>query len=318
MATAYKLFNFEFPSRVNTITLGPYTISRVVDYEERLQGLQHLTNQMSEFRLRRTTGGHQVTAEVHINGEEPKPVLGMQGQHKSHLDDVCLMLSFATGRHVFYLSPKVVSAGELVILADSRVFQWGQTLQLALLQGPIAADMGGARTTMERAISAVMQRVSDEAWQNRYFRGHFLFGLLQAYRIQSLESSFVLAWVLWEQLFAAHNMPWLKPGEIQKTNSINKLAFCVVKFGLVEEIGAPKCWTNLELLVKIRNRLVHAGKFPGAPEDLARMRNLAGLGVRLTAWVVSRILGLEPHDTFQVRMDFESLLSTGAIAKLPS
>lgn len=97
----FDIYNLEFRHRCFEMTIGGYRFTRVDDYEERLQGLQHLVSGVSEFSISANTGSHQITARLTPPDPEPPAVLPWSGDATTALDDLTLLLSILTGRQVF-------------------------------------------------------------------------------------------------------------------------------------------------------------------------------------------------------------------------
>jgi len=116
--------------------------------------------------------------------------------------------------------------------------------------------------------------------------------LKQAEKRQVLESAFVLHWTILEHLFTLHNRKWLSDEQIRKLSSVEKISFLLVEYGLKSEISKLDK-KRIKELAEVRNKLVHFGKFA----DAKAVKN-AKLVIRLTEFIVAKILGLLPLDVF--------------------
>ena len=118
------VYNFIFPSGCNNLSIDGYVFSRVDEYIERVQSLQHLITSFSEFERQMNTGTHAVTAFVDLPSKENKPVLEWGDKNATALDDILLLLSIFKHRDVFVM-PEPIAKGEGAITADSREYHFG-------------------------------------------------------------------------------------------------------------------------------------------------------------------------------------------------
>ncbi len=92
--------------------------------------------------------------------------------------------------------------------------------------------------------------------------------------------------------------------KIEHSPSLQKIEFILTEFALKAEIDGPST-ERIKTLANIRNRLIHFGKFPEQDSVYAD----AVLFVRLTEFVIAKILGLTPSNVFNTTEELEKFLS---------
>lgn len=240
----------------------------------------------SEFSIEAITGNHATTAFVEIPPLEEKAVLDFNNRSTKALKDILLLLSIFNGREIFY------PEHEGVIVADPREYGWGR-LNYAIpykrkrLDEYISYNIG-----FEEGLNTVYSLIRTKEWLLKYGHGYFLFIVNQAFKRQSIETTFILCWSVWEQLFTLHNRKWLSDEQIRKMHASEKISFILVEYAIRKEISFTDK-IKIRKLASIRNRLVHYGKFP----DKCSIHD-AELFIRLTQFVILKILGLFPSDIF--------------------
>lgn len=280
------IYNLEFPSHCNEFDIFGYKFKRVDDYKEKVKSIQHLISVHSEFSIDATTGNHAITAFVKIPTVEKKAVLDYYTKSTKALKDILLLLSLFNGREIF------CHEKNRIIVADPREYGWGR-LNYAIpykrkrLDEYISYNIG-----FEEGLNAVYSLIRTKEWLLKYDHGFFLFILNQAFKRQSMETTFILCWSVWEQLFTLHNRKWLSDEQIRNLPSSEKISFILVEYAIRNEISSTDK-IRIRKLANIRNRLVHYGKFP----DKSSIHD-AELFIRLTQFVILKILGLFPSDIF--------------------
>jgi len=259
-----SVYNFEFPSYRDNLSLNGYLFKRVQNYEQALGQLQHIDKYSDEFERTPNYGGHAITAEVTIPTPEQRSILKWGKQEVTHLDDVLLLLSLFTGRHVWQEKRDNVR-----IVADHRKYQHD-------LQG-LLIDIG-----FETGINRVIQHMSDQKWIEKYRGGHYLFLADHAFRRQILETQFSLCFTIWEHLFSIHNDSRLERTAIHSIGGKKKVAFILKEYG-IDVKGSPL----LDKIIETRNRLIHFGMFPD-DESVKYSKEF----IKITECLIGRTLGL--------------------------
>jgi len=300
-----QVYNLEFPCWCPAMTIHGYRFTRVEDYADSVARLQHLVSFHSELRVQATTGQHAITAYVDLPEQEDEAVLGWSDSGLTALSDVLLLLSIFTKRNVFLAESNNVAG---VVLADPRVYQWGGVLicSLPYKESPedpksldFAYDIG-----REEGLNQIYMLLRSEEWQRRYAHGYFLFLAQQAFHQQPLESAFIQCWTIWEHLFAVLNQHWLSVKQIRQLDASEKIAFILTEFALRGEIGHASR-KRIRSLAEIRNRLIHFGRFP----DREAVHDDAVLFIRLTEFVIAKILGLSQSNLFNTVERLEEFLT---------
>jgi hypothetical protein len=287
------------------MTIFGYRFTRLEDYRDRVVRLQHLVTSYSEFEIRANTGEHAITGYVDLPDREEKAVLEWAESSNTALSDILLLLSIFTGRDVFVVDSTSDDSSDDVIVADPRVYQWGGVLicSIPYKKQPIDHDLG-YDIGFEEGLNQVYTLIRNEEWQCKYQRGFFLFLALQAFRRQSLEAAFIQCWTIWEHLFTVLNRSWLSSKQIRQLSSSEKIAFLLVEYALRDQID-DSARKRIRSLAEIRNRLVHFGRFP----EHGSVHDDAVLFVRLTEFVIAKILGLSPSDVFNTMEKLEDFLA---------
>lgn len=290
-----KVYNLEFSPWSPGFEVYGYTFSRVENYEEKVKSLQHLASGYSEFELNQSTGNHAITAYVNIPEKEESAVLEWANSDSKALMDIMLLITLFTGRDVFVVEDDFDENGKFVITADHNYFYWGGSLRCAIPfeDGPkndyeFSYDIG-----LEKGLNEIYSMVRSEEWQGKYKKGYFLILAKQAFRRQILESAFIQCWTIWEHLFAILNQKWLSKEKIINLSSYEKISYILVEYAIREEISNEDR-KKIISLADIRNKLIHFGRFP----ERDSVRKDAELFIRLTEFIIAKILGLSPSNLF--------------------
>jgi len=299
-----EIYNLEFPSWCQEMTIFGYKFSRLDDYKSRLADLQHFITVSGEFTINKNLQGkHSITAYVDIPDTEEKAVIGQDNHTRTALNDILLLLSLFTLREVFTADATERSAND--ITADPREYAMGGILRCSIpyKNKPIPDDEPyGYDIGFEEGINQVYSLVRSEDWQRKYKSGHFLLLARQAFRRQPLETLFIQCWTIWEHLFTLHNERWLSSKQIRQISSFEKIAFLLVTYALKNEID-DSARGRIKSLAGIRNRLIHFGYFlDNAIQDDAVMF------IGLTEFVIAKILGLSPSGALDTMKGLEDFL----------
>lgn len=282
------VYNFVFPQRCQQLTVYGYVFKRVEEYKERVQSLQHRITSFREFDQPENTGTHAITAHLDLPSKEEKPVIEWGDKKATALNDILLLLSIFTQRDVFAM-PKPIEKGKGAITADSREFSFGFRNAIKYEKGE---DEHGDQYNIgfQKNIEHVYNKMRTTSWRKEYGRGRFLLLFQSACKRQIIEASFITCWTIWEILFTLHNQSWLSDGQIIKLPASEKISFILTRYQIMEQLDM-KDRKGIKRFVKIRNELVHAGRFidKDAIYD-------ADLFVRVTAIIVAQILGLSLPD----------------------
>jgi hypothetical protein len=309
MSTNKKfVYNLEFPSWCKEITISDYHFYRVEEYKEKVRNLQHLANSKAEFDLPANTGSHEITAFVECPSTEPKAILKWLNKDASSLQDILFLLSIFTRRDVFIVEEdknNLTSPHGPVIVSDPRSYYWGGILRCSIPYEPqnIEPKPNKFDIGFEKGINQIYNLIKSEDWQVKYKGGYFLFLVRAALRRQILESSFIQCWTIWEHLFSILNQNWMSEAQIRKLDSVEKISFILIEFALAQEIN-KKSKNRIMDLASIRNRLIHFGKFP----DRDNVLNDAEFFIRLTEFVIAKVLGLLPSNVFNTVEKLENFL----------
>jgi hypothetical protein len=302
------VYNLEFPSWCQEFNIFGYHFERVDNYEEQFLKLQHLVSSIYEFAEEPNTGTHAITAFVEIPDFEKDAILEWSGEYHSALSDVLLLLVLFTGRDIFALETqthKKIPSIPDPIIADPRVFPWGGILRSSIpyKKQPIEPEPFGYNIGFEESLNQIYTLMRSDDWQKEYRGGYFLFLAKSAFRRQIVESTFIQCWTIWEHLFSILNDQWLSSSQIRRMSSFEKISFILVKYALVGEID-DSSRERIKDLAKIRNRLIHFGKFP----ERGDARDDAVLFIRLTEFVITKVLGLSPTNVFNTVENLEKYL----------
>jgi hypothetical protein len=301
-----KVYNLEFESWCPEFTIWGYRFYRVEDYEEKVKSLQHLVTGISEFEFCTKTGGHAVTAYVDIPDNELNTVLQWADEKSSALKDILILLSLFTGRDVFVVDEDFDENGKFAITADSRVCQWGGVLTCSIPYQASNEDPYEDKYNIgfEKGMNEIYSLIRSPEWLKKYDNGYFLILATYAFKRQILESSFIQCWTIWEHLFAVLNRKWLSKEDIIRLSSYEKISFLLVKYALTDEIN-NSARQRIKSLAEIRNKLIHFGRFP----ERDSVRDDAVLFIRLTEFVLAKILGLSPSNLFNTVERLEEFLT---------
>jgi hypothetical protein len=282
------VYNFVFPQGCQQLTVYGYVFKRVEEYKDRVQSLQHLISSCREFDQPENTGTHAITAHLDLPSKEKKPVIEWGNKKANALDDILLLLSIFTHRDVFAI-PEPIEKGKGAITCDSREYVFGLRTAIQYEKGE---DEHGDQCNVgfQKDIEHVYNKMRTTSWQKEYGRGRFLLLFQSACKRQILEISFITCWTIWEILFTLHNQSWLSDGQIIKLPASEKISFVLTRYQIMEQLDM-KDRKGIQRFVKIRNGLVHAGRFV----DKDAIHD-ATLFVRGTAIIVAQILGLSLSD----------------------
>ena len=303
------VYNLAFPSRCPELNIFGYRFTRVKNYQEQFLSLQHLVSVHSEFATEPNTGAHAITAFVEIPELEKEAVFDWSGSNNTALKDVLLLLTLFTGRDVFVLKPQ--NSNEIkntggVIIADSRIYQWGGILRCSIpyRKQPVEPEPFSYDIGFEEGLNQLYSLIRSDEWRTEYKQGYYLILAKTAFRHRTLESTFIQCWTIWEHLFAILNDQWLSKKQIHLMSSTEKISFLLVKFALIGEIDSASR-KRIEALAKIRNRLIHFGRFP----EHETVHDDASLFIRLTEFIVAKTLGLSPSNLFNTVEKLEFFLN---------
>jgi len=282
------VYNFIFPQGCKQLSIDGYVFRRVDEYRERVQSLQHLISSFSEFDQPMNTGTHAVTACVDLPSKEKKPVIEWGDKNATALDDILLLLSIFTLRDVFAM-PEPIEKGKGAITADSREYFFG--LRTAIKYEKSENEYGDQYNIgFQKGIESVYTRMRTTSWKKEYGRGRFLLLFRSACKRQILESSFITCWTIWEILFTLHNQTWLSDEQIIRLPASEKISYVLTRYQIKKTLDV-KDRKGIKKFVKMRNMLVHAGRF--VDEDALHDATLL---VRVTAIIIAQILGLFVSD----------------------
>ena len=297
------------------MTVFGYRFTRVEEYADRVVRLQHLVTRYSEFKIRANTGEHAITAYVDIPEHEERPVLVWVDSNSTALSDILLLLSIFTQRDVFVAEIKENNEdNDHIITTDPRVYQGGGILRCSIpyKDQPIEPEPFRYDIGFEEGLNRIYELIRSEVWQQKYRQGYFLFLARMAFRRQPLEAAFIQCWTIWEHLFSILNQSWLSKNQIQLLSATEKISYLSVKYALRDEITEAER-KRIKSLAKIRNRLVHFGRFP--ERDL--VHDDAILFTRLTEFIIARILDLSPSNVLNTMEGLEAFLGS-AIPEVPT
>ena len=306
---SFDVYNLEFRDWCNEITVGGYRFSRAADYRTQIQGLQHLVTCHSEFSIKATTGTHCITATVEPPDPEPAAVIPWSDPHATALDDITLLLSIFTTRHVFAWRGNSSEDKLRVIVADSREFPWGGVTETSIPymesstwnpdEYPPPGDVG-----LEVHLNQIWQLMNTEDWRQKYHRGFYLILYRSAIKHRAIESAFTQCWTIWEHLFSILKDSWMTTNTIRQIKPAEKIAFLLVTYAVRENLQ-EKEKKRLESLANIRNRLLHFGQFP---EERSVLDD-AVLFVRMTEMIVAKTLELSPSLIFNTLDKLEEFIT---------
>ena len=292
MTKHLEVYNLEFEWPDEDMQMAGYEYVPKADYIERFRRLSHglpFLRPAPYGTIPGSNGSHISTGIVRIPESEQNASLPWAREDATVLDDIVLLLSLFSQRRVLLFEHENVEG----IIADHREFHYGDTLALSL---PQISRGSGSETQYTQALSSGVSHVNalirSDAWQSTYSGGYFLFLFLSACQRQILETSFLTCWTIWEHLFRLHNEHWISRGTLRRLAAKEKIAFILTEYGLREKISEAD-WKSVERLTRIRHRLTHDGSFEQEEDTKA-----ADLFIRLTEFVISKTLGLQPSEVF--------------------
>jgi hypothetical protein len=292
------------------IHIENYRFDRVENYRERLQELQYPVARNNEFPIKANTGSHSITAKLDVQGSEAKSVLYPDSNNATALDDILVLFSLLTGRNVFVDKDEADHKEHKIISADPRFHKWGGSLRAsipfkrknvedALLEYPFGFyDIG-----FEESVNGIYSRMKNDDWKQKYQNGFFLVLAREAFSSNSVESTFIQCWTIWEHLFSILNQTWLPESQLHRIGSAEKIGFLLFEF-ILNGKNSEHTKKRIETLSKIRNRLVHFGRFP----EKEAVIDDAILFIRLTEQIVAKTLELSPSNLFNTMEKLEEFL----------
>lgn len=307
-----EVYNLEFPSRCEEMTIFGYRFTRVDNYQDKITSLQHLITSYSEFEIHANTGKHAVTAYVDLPEKEQEAVLAWADRSNTALTDILLLLSIFTRRDVFAVDNAIDDGTGKVIIADPRLYPSGGVLGGSIPHEEQLIDptdpLGSYNIGFEKCLNQAYELIRTEKWKQKYQRGYLLFLAQQAFRSRSPDIAFILCWIIWEHLFAVLNREWLSKDGLRRIYSSDKIAFLFVKYEIKDKITKENR-KQIEKWVEIRNRLVHFGSFPEAdPKNIAKhsseydsLYDDVISFIRFTEFVIAKILKLSPSHALNTK-----------------
>jgi hypothetical protein len=305
----YDVYNLVFPPWCDSISAGGYCFSRVPDYRDRYLALQHRVGGHGEFYVQSTFGSHQVTAQVQCTEIEAESILFPNYPSHTSLDDLLLLLSLFTQRHVFTLwghekeaqhakRLRVIPPGA-ILTADCRQFFRGgianASIEYEKKEGGTGSH-GYYDGSLETTLRSTMSLISKPEWQAQFGRGSFLLIYREVIASERLETAFTLAWAMWEHLFSVQNRTWLdKKTRVTSREKILYVAYKVL--GIDDSMPMRK---RIDDLVQARNSLVHFGAIPqdNNAESFSHRESLS-LFLELSEMVIVQALRLgSPSNMF--------------------
>jgi len=292
MTKHLEVYNLEFEWPDEDMKIANYKFVPKTDYIKRFKSLSHglpFLRPAPYGNIPRSNGSHISTGTVLIPSSERNPCLPWAREDATELDDILLLLSLFTQRRVLLFEEE----GTEGIIADHREFHYGGTLALSLPQISRGSESETQYTqALSSGVSHVNALIRSDAWQSTYSGGYFLFLFLSACQRQILETSFLTCWTIWEHLFRLHNEHWISRGTLRRLAAKEKITFILTEYGLREKISEAD-WKSVQRLTRIRHRLTHDGSFEQEEDSKA-----ADLFIRLTEFVISKTLGLQPSEVF--------------------
>jgi len=307
-----EVYNLEFRSKCPAMTIFGYRFSRVDDYQDRLASLQHLGTVHSESKIHANTGKHAITAYVEVPEYEQEVALAWAYSSETALSDILLLLSIFTRRDVFVGDKAIDDGTGQVIVEDYRFYPCGGVLGDSIPYEERLIDPADPLNVydigFEKCLNQMYELIRTEEWKDRYERGYFLFLVQQAFRSQSPDITFTLCWVIWEHLFAILNRKWLPEDRLRRILPSDKLAFLFVKYEIKDNI-TEKNREQIKKWKEIRNKLVHAGRFPESdPKNSAKHSSEYDSVyddvisfIRFTEFIIAKVLKLSPSNALNTK-----------------
>ncbi len=316
----HDVYNLAFPSWCDSISAGGYCFSRVPDYRDRYLGLQHRVGGHSEFYVESSYGSHQVTGQVQCTENEPESILFPNYPSHTSIDDLLLLLSIFTRRHVFTLwghekeaqhakRLRVISQGAIPTIGCRQFFRGGiaiASIEYEKMEGGTGSH-GYYDGSLEKTLRATMSLIRDAEWQAQFGHGRFLLIYREVIASERLETAFTLAWSMWEHLFSVQNRTWLdKKTRVTAREKILYVAYKIL--GLDDSMPMRK---RIDDLVQARNSLVHFGAFPQDDNtEFTSYRESLSLFLELSEMVIVRSLNLgSPSNMFNTIERLEAWLT---------
>ena len=177
-------------------------------------------------------GAHANTATVKCTVSEKKAILpwDKQGERPNALDDISLLLSIFTGRHVF-TTKFPIDDGKHTTYCDPRLYPFDLRTTI-----PYEAQNKNERFTydvgFERGVNKTYKLMRTKEWQKKYDNGRFLFLFHSAIKPQIIETTFLTCWTIWEHLLTIHNQAWMSEREIKKLAVEEKIAYIIIEYNV--------------------------------------------------------------------------------------
>lgn len=287
------VYNLEFPSEIDEISVGGYRFVKLPDYEQRYEKLCRF---IGMNHLPPTTGENVVTAQLLCTGQEPDATLRVHDGKKA-IEDIILLLTLFTGRNVFWLDQEPGSNG--VILADARKHMFNSVLVLSMIgheKWETTSQHPCRNIGFEKWLNTVYDLIRSQQWLRAYDHGHLLAMIHNAYRTQDIFSAYKQCFSLIEHLYSITFS--------QDAHAIDKLCNVLQKHYWSNGFSQSEK-DNIRVFVKIRNSLVHDGKLP----EIAEVHKFLRLFIELTEAVVASCLGARPSETLDTNTKLAALLA---------
>ncbi len=300
-----EVFNLEFPSHCHSFEIGGYRFSRVENYRERLQSLNHTGNFFSEFDIKRNTGQNSITANVELISPESEGVFPLVSKdHQSTgLDDVFLILTLFTSREVF---ARRWAIEDECLSADPRYFAGGGILRCSLPY--VSSSHRDLLKCYDQGfidgLNSIHALINEPDWRMQYKDGRFLILARDAFKHQPFSVRFALSWTIWEHLYSVFHESTKAREEIERTPAFEKIKFIMHKFSILPDTIVDTS-PQLRALAKIRNSVIHYG----VPPEQDHVWNDMLLMTRLTEFVIARTLGIKPSNVLNTEEELLQYLN---------
>jgi len=292
------VYNLEFPMNCDNFNVYGYKFEKVKNYDENFSKLQNLFCPYKS-KINLNPCGNTITGIVEPLLKEKTSILYQESKTPSALFDILLLLSIFTRREVF-------TRKNLISSADQRQYFLGALLRDSLPKdllriekenGFFSKDIG-----LEIGINQVYKLIRTKAWRKKYKNGYFLLLANAAFKDQIIESMFISCWTILEHIFTLHNENWLSDEAIRKLSPAEKITFLIHEYITKLKMN-NRIKEKVKKLVRIRNRLIHYGKFPNDQYDKDSL-----LIITMTEYIITKILGLTPTDVYHVKKKLEKYL----------
>ena len=279
---------------------------------------------MPNYNVTKITGSHQITAIVKILEKEEATVLPYENKELTKIYDVLFFISIFTGRNVFLHNWE----GELPITADHRphtgyggqlrlslklkrksvfrVKKTGEIIDTESAQGIPVWDLEYVSPGFDKDIEDIIVYISKEEWKKRYDDGYFLFLYRNMVQWQTIESSFLTAWTIWESLFSIENRMWISEDDLRNVKAESKISYILNKY--FDITLDSKARENIRSLVNARNRLLHFGK-----TSISIKTPEMKMFIWITDQIMAMILGLIPDNTLNSQESLKEFLESGHV-----